>query len=116
MHSPDKLVLPIDSADKKRYYKIQLRAWASFDPSTMDLLEIAHLIERGEGLVTAIEVVKTADGINAIDDVDVRERFESIEAVQRVMANIGDIPKPLLQKLYSALNRGRDEDATSLAA
>jgi hypothetical protein len=99
-----------------RYHKIQIKAWTDFDPTTLDLKQMADHIERGHGAITAIEVVKIADSLSAIDDVEVRERFETLQAVDRIMQNVDAIPKALLEKLLEQLINGSDDKAKTQAA
>jgi hypothetical protein len=99
-----------------RYHKVQIKAWTDFDPTTLDLKQMADLIERGHGAITAIEVVKIADSLAAVDDIEVRERFETLRAVDHVMQNVDAIPKALLEKLLEHLISGGDDKAKTQAA
>lgn len=85
------------------YYKVQMRAWTNVDPDKLTLKQLAEFIEAGRGVLTAIEVVKVADDLNAVDDIEVRETFQSIRAAERILDNVDALPLPLRQKLQSAL-------------
>jgi hypothetical protein len=100
----------------QRYYKIQIKAWTAFDPSTMDLKQITEHVDRGQGALTAIEVTKVVDSLSAVDDLEVRERFETLEAVQRVLENVDAIPKALVEKLLEQLISGGDDRSKGQAA
>jgi hypothetical protein len=54
-------------------------------------------------VLTAIEVVKIADDLNAVDDSEVRETFENIRAAERLLRNVKSLPSPLRERLQSAL-------------
>lgn len=85
------------------YYKLQLKAWTRFDPSKVDLIEIARAVETGNAFVTAMEVSRVAAGINEVDDPDVREQFETLTAVERVLRRIDELPEQVRDKLRGAL-------------
>ena len=50
-------------AQRGRYFKVQIRVWTDFDPMDKKLPEIAEAIERGGGLLTAIEVLQVEDDL-----------------------------------------------------
>jgi hypothetical protein len=85
------------------YFKLQLKAWTRFDPSKVDLMEIARAVEAGNAFVTAIEVSRVAAGISEVDDPDVREQFETLAAAERVLRRIEELPESVRDKLRSAL-------------
>jgi hypothetical protein len=114
MPTGDKLASQTPNAS--RYHKVQIKAWTDFDPTTVDLKQMAEHIERGHGAITAIEVVKIADSLSGVDDVEVRERFETLQAVDRVMQNVDAIPKALLERLLEQLISGGDDSAKTQAA
>ena len=86
-----------------RYYKVQVRAWTTVDPGEFTLKQIAESIDAGSGVLTAIEVVKVADELEAVDDIEVRETFENIRAAERVLRNARSLPSPLRERLQAAL-------------
>lgn len=100
----------------RRYYKVQMRAWTSFDPSRMELSEIAEEIDRGSGFLTASEILKVADDVSAIDDAEVRQSFENIMAAERILANVAELPKALRDRLYTALSTEDENGRRKLAA
>src|SRR5260370_9990970 len=87
-----------------KYFKIQVRGWTDFDPLDKKLAEIADAIERGGGFLTAIEVLDTKDDLSAISDKLVREGFQNILAVGRVLGGIGETPTSLAEDLPAPLN------------
>jgi hypothetical protein len=68
------------------------------------LPEITEAIERGGGLLTAIEVLEVEDDLASISDNEVREGFQNILAARRVLRSIGELPKSLVEDLRSVLN------------
>ena len=93
-----------ESSQPRRYYRVQMRAWTGFDPSRMELAEIAAAIDKGTAFLTAIEVSKVADDLNGIDDPEVRRSFENIVAAERILENFGDLPKAIRDRLAAALS------------
>src|SRR4051794_35290689 len=87
----------------RRYYRVQIRTWTSFDPSRMELAEIASEIERGTAFLTALEVSKVVDDLDGIDDPEVRKSFENIVAAERILQNLAELPKALRERLSAAL-------------
>src|SRR5438445_12407817 len=95
-------------AQRGRYFKVQIRAWTDFDPMDKKLPEITEAIERGGGLLTAIEVLEVEDDLAAISDNEVKEGFQNILAARRVLRSIGELPKSLMEDLASVLNARED--------
>ena len=91
-------------AQRGRYFKVQIRVWTDFDPMDKKLPEIAEAIERGGGLLTAIEVLQVEDDLAAISDNEIKEGFQNILAARRVLRTIAELPKSLMEELRSALN------------
>jgi hypothetical protein len=48
-------------------------------------------------------VVKVADDLDAVDDIEVREAFENIRAAERLLRNVKSLPSPLRERLQTAL-------------
>src|SRR5438445_13529472 len=82
-------------AQRGRYFKVQIRAWTDFDPMDKKLPEITEAIERGGGLLTAIEVLEAEDDLAAISDNAAKEGHQNILAARRVVRSIGELPKSL---------------------
>ncbi len=100
----------------RKYFKVQLRAWTNFDPTDMELAEIAEAIENGSGFVSVIEVTRVAPTLAEIDDPEIRRRFAIVHAAQRLVENIHELPKSLQEKLYAALERSAEQSAARNAA
>jgi hypothetical protein len=97
-------------AQSGKYFKLQIRGWTDFDPMDRTLPEIAEAIQRGEGFLTAIEVLEVKNDPSDISDNLVREGFQNILAARRILRSIEALPPSLLQELRIALN-SRDEVA-----
>jgi hypothetical protein len=87
----------------QRYFSFQIRGWTNFDPMNKTLARIAEDIEAGGGFLTLVEVVKSEENIASIDDEEVRECFENIIAAKRLIQNVHELPRKLVEELRSAL-------------
>ncbi len=87
----------------QKYFSFQIRGWTNFDPMNKTLARIAEDIEAGGGFLTLVEVVKSEESIASIDDEEVRECFENILAAKRLIQNVHELPKKLVEELRSAL-------------
>lgn len=90
-------------AQREKYFKLQISGWTDFDPMDKELSEITDAIEKGDGFLSAIEVVEVADDLAAIKDTEVREGFQNILAARRILRSLGDLPKKVVEELRSAL-------------
>jgi hypothetical protein len=88
---------------RQRYFSFHIKGWTTVDPMQMSLTSIAEEIEEGSGFLTLVEVVRTEDSLAAIDDEDVRECFENIQAAKRLIQNAHRLPNRLFDELCSAL-------------
>jgi hypothetical protein len=95
-------IAPPHSAESAKYFKLQLKAWTNFDPAQYDLTAIADAIRNGGGFVTVMEVSQVSK-LNEISDPEVRERFESVAAAEKLLRNLDKLPKSVREQLYSAL-------------
>jgi hypothetical protein len=98
-------VPPNNQTDEQseKYTNFQIKGWTNFDPARKTLAEIAEGIERGGGCLTLIEVLKVEDELAAIGDEEVRECFANILAAKRLLKNVHELPKSLIEELSSAL-------------
>jgi hypothetical protein len=87
----------------KKYTNFQIRGWTNFDPTDKTLAEIAEGVDKGGGFLTLIEVLKVEDDLASIGDEEVRECFENILAAKRLIQNVHELPKKLIEELRSAL-------------
>ena len=88
---------------KEKYYSFQIKAWTNFDPMDKSLAKIAEEIEQGGGFLTLVEVLKVEDDLARISDEEARECFANISAAKRLLRNIHELPKVLLDDLRQAL-------------
>ena len=87
----------------ERYFSFQIKGWTNFDLKDNTLAEIAEGIEQGGGFLTLIEVLKVEDDLASVGDEEVRECFENILAAKRLVQNVHELPKKLIEELRSAL-------------
>ena len=104
------------SREAGKYYKIQVRGWTDFDPLDKKLPEIADAIERGGGVLTAVEVLDIKDDLSAITDNLVRECFQNILAARTVLRSIGELPPSVVEDLRAALNRAAETPKKAVAS
>ena len=106
----------VSSRGAGKYYKIQVRGWTDFDPLDKKLPEIADAIERGGGVLTAVEVLDIKDDLSAITDNLVRECFQNILAARTVLRSIGELPPSVVEDLRAALNRAAETPKKAVAS
>jgi hypothetical protein len=87
----------------EKYTNFQIRGWTNFDPTDKTLTEIAEGVEKGGGFLTLIEVLRVEEDLASIGDEEVRECFENIIAAKRLLQNVHELPKKLIEELRSAL-------------
>src|SRR5581483_1786780 len=80
---------------KAKYFKVHLGLWTNFDPSNITIAQIASAIEDGSGLVTVVEVTESVERLEDINDLEVREHFVNLLAVNRVLQNWEYLPSKL---------------------
>lgn len=88
---------------KDKYFSFQIKAWTNFDPMDKSLPKIAEAIEQGGGFLTLMEVLKVEDDLSCIGDEEARECFANILAARRLVRNVHELPKGLLDDLRQAL-------------
>jgi hypothetical protein len=93
---------------KDKYFSFQIKAWANFDPMDKSLGKIAEGIEQGGGFLTLVEVLKVEDDLACIGDEEARECFANILAAKRLVRNLHELPRTLLEDLRQALKVGED--------
>lgn len=106
---------PLKTTDSRKYFKLQLKAWTNFDPSQYELSAIADAIQHGGGFVTVMEVTQASE-LSEIGDLEVRERFESLEAAEKILQNLDKLPKSVRDQLYSALTTEKSNAAAPVPA
>lgn len=95
-------------AQPAKYYRMQIRGWTDFDPIDKKFSDIAGAIERGGGFLTAVEVLEVRDDLSAITDNVVRDGFQNILAVRRVLQSVNQLPVGLVEELRAALNSEKE--------
>jgi hypothetical protein len=93
---------------KDKYFSFQIKAWANFDPMDKSLGKIAEGIEQGGGFLTVVEVLKVEDDLACIGDEEARECFANILAAKRLVRNVHELPRTLLEDLRQALKVDQD--------
>jgi hypothetical protein len=93
---------------KDKYFSFQIKAWANFDPMDKSLGKIAEGIEQGGGFLTLVEVLKVEDDLARIGDEEARECFANILAAKRLVRNVHELPRTLLEDLRQALKVEED--------
>jgi hypothetical protein len=87
-----------------KYSKFQIEGWINFDPTGKTVAEVVQGVEQGDGFLTVVEVVKLETDVAAIGDEDVRECFKNVLAAKRLLQNVHELPKKLIEDLRLALN------------
>jgi hypothetical protein len=87
----------------EKYFSFQIKAWTNFDPMDKSLSKIAEAIEQGGGFLTLVEVLKVEDDLASIGDEEVKDCFANILAAKRLIRNVHELPKKLIEDLRSAL-------------
>jgi hypothetical protein len=88
---------------KEKYFNFQIKGWTNFDPMDQTLSRIAEGLENAGGCLTLIEVLRVADELASIDHEEARESFANILAAKRLVRNVHELPKTLIEELRSAL-------------
>lgn len=88
----------------EKYFSFQIKGWTTFDPMDQTLADVAGRIERGDGFLTLIEVLKVEDEVASIDDEEARECFENLLAAKRLIQNVNELPAMVREELRAALN------------
>ena len=101
--APSTLQKNMTDEHKEKYFSFQIKGWASFDPMTKTLARVAEGIEEGNGFLTLVEVLQVEDDLASIDDEEVRECFANILAARRLVKNVHELPKQLVEELRLAL-------------
>ncbi len=87
----------------EKYFNFQIQAWTTFDPMDKTLARIAEGIEEGGGFLTSLEVLRVEQNLASIGDQEVTECFANILAAKRLVQNVHELPKKLIEELRMAL-------------
>jgi hypothetical protein len=95
-------VVPTNELSEK-YFSFQIKGWTNFDPMDKTLAKVADRIERGDGFLTLVEVLRVEDDVASIDDEEARECFENLLAAKRLIQNVNELPAKVKEELRAAL-------------
>lgn len=87
----------------EKYFSFQIKGWTNFDPMDKTLAKVAERIERGDGFLTLVEVLRVEDDVNSIDDEEAKECFENLLAAKRLIHNVNDLPEKVREELRAVL-------------
>lgn len=87
----------------EKYYSFQIKGWTTFDPMDKTLTKVAERMERGDGFLTLVEVLRVEEKVTAIDDQEAKECFENLLAAKRLIQNVNELPAKVRQELRAAL-------------
>ncbi len=91
------------SEPSEKYFSFQIQGWTNFNPMDKTLAKIAEGIEQGGGFLSLVEVLQVEDDLASIGDEEVRECFQNILAAKRLIRNVHELPKTLIEELRSGL-------------
>ncbi len=91
------------SEPSEKYFRFHIQGWTNFNPMDKTLAKIAEGIEQGGGFLSLVEVLQVEDDLASIGDEEVRECFQNILAAKRLIRNVHELPKMLIEELRSAL-------------
>ena len=70
-----------------------------------NLAQIAERIERGDGFLTQVEVLRVEENVALIDDEEPKKWFENLLAAKRLIQNVNELPARVRDELRAALSR-----------
>ena len=98
-----KVARPNSSSDAEKYFSFHIKGWTNFDPMNTTLAQVAERIERGDGFLTLVEVLKVEENASMIDDAEAKKWFENILAAKRLIQNVNELPAKIREDLRAAL-------------
>ena len=87
----------------EKYFSFQIKGWTNFDPMDKTLAKVAERIDRGDGFLTLVEVLRVEENVNSIDDEEAKECFENLLAAKRLIQNVNDLPEKVREELRAVL-------------
>ena len=96
------------SSEIERYFSFHIKGWTNFDPMNTTLAQVAERIERGDGFLTLVEVLKVEEKVTSIDDEEAKKWFENLLAAKRLIQNVNELPAKVREELRAAL-KGEEE-------
>src|ERR1700692_1300281 len=91
------------SEPTEKYFSFQIKGWTNFDPMDKTLAKVAERIERGDGFLTLVEVLRVEENVTSIDDEEAKECFENLLAAKRVIQNANELPERVREELRAVL-------------
>jgi hypothetical protein len=91
------------SSEIEKYFSFHIKGWTNFDPMGKTLPELAERIERGDGFLTQVEVLKVEENVSLIDHQEVKEWFENLLAAKRLIQNVNQLPAKVRDDLRAVL-------------
>ena len=97
-----------DSSEVDKYFSFHIKGWTNFDPMNTTLAQVAERIERGDGFLTLVEVLRVEENVALIDDEEPKKWFENLLAAKRLIQNVNELPARVRDELRAAL-KGEEE-------
>ena len=91
------------NSEIEKYFSFHIKGWTNFDPMDKTLAKVAECIERGDGFLTLVEVLRVEDNATSIDDEEAKECFENLLAAKRVIQNANELPEKVREELCAVL-------------
>jgi hypothetical protein len=91
------------SEPAEKYFSFQIKGWTNFDPMDKTLAKVAERIERGDGFLTLVEVLRVEENVTSIDDEEAKECFENLLAAKRLIQNANELPERVREELRAVL-------------
>jgi hypothetical protein len=91
------------SSEIEKYFSFHIKGWTNFDPMNTTLAQIAERIERSDGFLTLVEVLRVEEKVTFIDDEEAKKWFENLLAARRLIQNVNELPTNVREELRAAL-------------
>jgi hypothetical protein len=91
------------SAETEKYFGFHIKGWTNFDLMNKTLTQIAERIERGDGFLTLVEILRVEENVTSIDHEEAKEWFENMLAAKRLIQNVNDLPVNLREERRAVL-------------
>ena len=91
------------SSEVEKYFSFHIKGWTNFDPMNTTLAQVAERIERGDGFLTLVEVLRVEEKASFIDDEEAKKWFENLLAAKRLIQNMSELPANVREDLRAAL-------------
>jgi hypothetical protein len=101
------------SSEVEKYFSFHIKGWTNFDPMNTTLAQVAERIERGDGFLTLVEVLRVEEKASFIDDEEAKKWFENLLAAKRLIQNMSELPANVREDLRVALKEQNEEVVSS---